>query len=239
METSPLEQILGKITADEKKKFDSVLDYLKPAKQLDLMVKGFEGYAGGAEDLAAEIYGNVKRYSQEKGLVDKKDHGSMADVLEQFIIAALEKMPSEDARFQAAIYKARLAAGEFGSADERLKSLIGYAQKYLGIEQKAVGGFLNAMKIGDPAQFYAGLRQLSDALAQGAVSATTAHKFEKATLGREFAFNAYAIQRLREDYKLEPRKPLEALETGSALADLRKLWSKKDDDLGLVPYKPA
>ena len=240
METSPLEDVLAKITDDQKKSFDSVLDYLRPEHQLDLTVKDFTGHAGGAEDLTMELYSKVKRFAQKSNLVGNTDYDSMASVLELFVLSALLKMPSEDAKFQAKIFQARVGAGEFGSADKKVQALASYAKKHLGLDQKqVVSGFLGAMKTGDPSSFYTGLRQLSDALAQGMVSTITQQKYEKAILGNEFAFNAYTIQRMREDYGLQPRRPLEAMESGSGLADLRRLWgSKKDDDPGFAPYTP-
>jgi len=241
MSRKVLDELLGELTDEHKKRFEKHLEYLHPDNQSKLLYEEFEGYKGGVDKLMDMHYHSTKEHIIDNKIAGTKDKKKIISVLEKLILGPMKNL-TKKSKMIASVYEST----EFESDDEKIQYLTTFAEEHLGINPRDIHMLVEIIKTGDNSQIYAQLRKISDSAKEGILSVSSNEHYIK-TLGNlsKEHFNAYAIKKLEDKYKVTPENLGKALLQNQGYEVLRQVLHKDSIDkrdykkLHLKEYSPG
>jgi hypothetical protein len=216
-----IETIVGTITDEMKKRFDSHMDTrfkqweLKHVKINDYKTTTAEHTQVPAgtnylfNDQLKETYDQAK----DQKWWGKNDVKSIADTLEHLVINSLYKLGSPVEVDKARIHEGRKKEGGFRDDRERLEKVLALAREYLGASDEDVQKIYGALMSGDDRSWHEGLNEFVDRLKDTAVATYVARDFiTKVKPDEQHKYVAHLIDTRMKKMGHRFDKPLTALD---------------------------
>lgn len=213
-----LEDILN-AAGEEKRKLigKDVEKYLKlssPESVAEMQEFKFGDLGVGTREFFHGVYNKIKKYMVENKLVGKQDDDSVAKILEEYVLTALQDLGHVE-KSAAIMYKKRASAGQLGGSDKRIDELLRISNQYMGIGRGEWNRLLQNLRSGNVTNIYSGLKQFTDDAAEGTVEAMLNKEREiLETKHGKYNINAniFKYMKDRHGYRIRPKELLGKLE---------------------------